>query len=122
VTATLSGDSARLYVDGTLVAGPVAITNDPVSYGKTTQNWLGRSQWGAGDGYFNGLIDDLKIFNYALDTNKVAQEYLAIQGDYVCDVEANDLQYDYNDDCVMNLGDFAIFAQRWLDSYRIYPD
>ena len=122
VTATLTGNTARLYVNGERVAVNTNFTNKPVSYGPTVQNWLARSQWGAGDGYFNGMLDGLKIYNYARAVEQVAQDYLAIRGGWVCNLELYNLPFDFNEDCRVDLADFAIFAETWLDSYRIYPD
>lgn len=122
ITATLSGDTGRLYINGELVATNTALTNDPILYGPTTQNWLARSQWGAPDGYFNGLVDELKIYNYARTTEQIAQDYLDVRGEWICNRELYNLPYDFDGDCVISLGDFAIFAATWLDSYRIFPD
>jgi hypothetical protein len=38
--------------------------------GVTNQNWLGRSQWSA-DGYYQGLIDEFRIYNRALSDGEV---------------------------------------------------
>ena len=46
----------------------------PKDLGKTTQNWLGRSQFTA-DGYFGGMLDEVRIYNRALTTGEV--RYLA---------------------------------------------
>ncbi len=124
VAATLTGTTARLYINGELVATNTSFTNEPVQYGPTTQNWLGRSQWGDGDGYFNGSLDDLKIYNYALTTEEIAKEYLKVREEWICNMELYNLPdaLDVNDDCVFDLSDFASIAARWLESYRIYPD
>jgi hypothetical protein len=122
VTATLTGSTGRLYINGELRATNTSLTNDPITYGPTTQNWLGRSQWGAGDGYFNGRIDELKIYNYALSTEQIAQDYLDVRGEWICNRELYDLAYDFNGNCVVDLSDLAMFAATWLNSYRIYPD
>ncbi|MBN1505440.1 MAG: discoidin domain-containing protein [Sedimentisphaerales bacterium] len=63
----------RLYVDGTLV-GSGATTLLPKNLGVLTQNWLGRSQW-ASDGFFNGAIDDFRIYSRPLSEGEV--RYLA---------------------------------------------
>jgi hypothetical protein len=63
----------RLYEDGTLVrSGPTTLV--PKGLGTTTQNWLGRSQYTA-DAYFNGALNDLRIYNRALSDGEV--RYLA---------------------------------------------
>ena len=123
VTATLTSDTGRLYINGELVATSTSLTNDPISYGPTSQNWIGRSQWGGGDGYFNGMIDELKIYNYGLKTVEIGKDYLAdSQEAYVCNFEADELPYDYNGNCLVDLGDLAVFAVSWLESNRILPD
>ena len=56
-----------------------------------------------------------------MGTVKIGEDYLAsVDPDgWVCDNEVTALDYDYNDDCLVNLEDFAIFAGVWLDSNRI---
>jgi len=63
----------RLYQDGTLVATGVT-TLLPKDLGVTNQNWLGRSQWTA-DGFYNGSLDDFRIYNRALSEAEI--RYLA---------------------------------------------
>ena len=63
----------RLYQDGSLaVSGTTTLL--PKDLGSTTQNWLGRSQYTA-DPFFNGALDDLRIYNRALSESEV--RYLA---------------------------------------------
>jgi hypothetical protein len=63
----------RLHVDGTLV-GTAATTVLPKDLGKTTQNWLGRSQYEA-DAYYGGMVDDLCIYDRAMSEGEI--RYLA---------------------------------------------
>lgn len=123
VVATLTGSTARIYINGELSATSTSMTNDPVAYGPSVNNWLGRSQWGAGDGYFNGKIDQLKIYNYALSTVEIGQDYLADSlNEWVCNWQTYDMgAYDVNGNCLIDLEDFAAFAARWLEDDRIYP-
>lgn len=122
ITATLKDNTARIYINGELVVTNTSLTNNPVSFGPTVNNWIGRSQWGQGDGYFNGLIDELRIYNYALPTVEVGKLYLSdTLQEYVCNFEVYDLQnYDTNNNCLLDLGDFASMAARWLEDDRIY--
>lgn len=119
VTATLTGDTARLYVNGTF-RSKGTIAHNPID-AKGPNNYLGDSQW-AGDPFFNGVIDDLKIYNYARTTEQVAKDYLVFKGEYICDMENNDMEFDFDDNCQIDILDFASFAATWMDSYRIYPD
>ncbi len=62
-----------LYVDGERIAsGATALL--PRDLGKTTQNWIGRSQY-ATDAFLLGSIDDFRIYNRALSAAEV--RYLA---------------------------------------------
>jgi hypothetical protein len=67
VTLTINADKNihSLYLDGELVAENTASRYTPSTLGETTQNWLGRSQYGA-DAYFDGRVDDFSIYNRAL--------------------------------------------------------
>ncbi|MBN1362852.1 MAG: discoidin domain-containing protein [Sedimentisphaerales bacterium] len=59
----------RLYFDGALVGqGPTDTL--PSDIGETTQNWLGRSQYSA-DPYFDGSLDDFRIYNRALSAGEL---------------------------------------------------
>ena len=42
----------------------------PADLGTTTNNWLGRSQWDA-DGYFDGLLDEVRIYSEALSEAEI---------------------------------------------------
>jgi len=121
VTATLSGDTARIFINGVWVVTNTGLTNNPVNFGPTSQNWIGRSQWGSGDGYFNGLMDELRIYNYGLTPTEAGQLYLAdVEEEFVCDTEGYDIGvYDTNSDCIISLPDFASIAQRWMEDDRI---
>ncbi len=116
VAVTLRGDTARLYVNGELIQTNTGVTLDPMDI-RPTLNYLGKSQFD--DPYFNGLIDDLKIYNYARTTEQIALDYLAVRGDWICNNELT-LPYDFDGDCRIGLSDFAIFADTWLQSNRIY--
>jgi hypothetical protein len=63
----------RLYVDGDF-AGEGATAALPADLGETKQNWMGRSQY-ATDAYYNGLIDDFRIYNRVLSDGEI--RYLA---------------------------------------------
>lgn len=124
VTATLSGDVGKLFVNGEWVATNNNLTNDPVANAPAGNIMLGRSQWWNYDSLFNGYIADLRIWNYGLTNEEVALAYLSddTHAAYVCDDEHYNLPYDLNGNCEVDLGDLAVFAGRWLDNYRIYPD
>ena len=71
VAVTLSGSTGTMYVDGTPVSTNTAMFQAPFRLGRTTQNWLGKSQYGA-DATFNGLIDDFRLYRGALSAAQIA--------------------------------------------------
>jgi hypothetical protein len=71
VAVTLSGQLATLYVNGTAVGSNNAAFLPPWQLGGTNQNWIGRSQY-TGDPYFNGRIDEFRIYRGALTAADIA--------------------------------------------------
>ena len=62
--------------------------------------------------FLDGMIDEVKLYNYVVDPIDIAVEYTGIADVSVCfDRPA----LDYNNDCVVNIEDFAVFAGHWLD-------
>jgi len=69
VAAVVKPGNMQIYLDGVVVAsGSTAVV--PSDLGQTTNNWLGRSQYVA-DGYFNGVLDDFRIYNYAMSATDI---------------------------------------------------
>jgi hypothetical protein len=72
VAVTLTSASGTLYVNGVAVDTNAAMTTAPFRMSSTNQNWLGRSQYSA-DPYFNGLIDEFRIYNGVLTAAQIAK-------------------------------------------------
>jgi fibronectin type 3 domain-containing protein len=70
IAVTLSGKVAKLYVNGVVVGVNAYMDFSPLAIGKTTQDWLGRSQYPA-DPYFDGRIDDFRIYRGALKAGEI---------------------------------------------------
>ncbi|WP_276485505.1 cellulose binding domain-containing protein [Paraflavitalea pollutisoli] len=64
IAITQSGNEAKLYIDGVLVATNSNMTLRPAAMGNTPINYLGKSQYN--DPLFRGAIDEFKLFNRAL--------------------------------------------------------
>lgn len=115
--STAATNNAVIYRNGVAVAtGTVTLPNVV-----TRMNcYLGRSEWN-GDFLFQGLMDDVRIYNYPLSAEDIAQQYLDAtpEEDYVCLPGSNPLTYDVNKDCRVNLADIAELAQNWLGCERI---
>jgi hypothetical protein len=70
VAVTLSGSTARMYVNGVQVAQNTNMTLTPSSMGATTQNYIGKSQYE--DPLLNAAVDDFQIYDRALGTEELA--------------------------------------------------
>jgi len=71
VALTLSGNTARLYVNGALAASNPGMSITPASFGPRI-NFLGKSHFVA-DPMFNGLMDEVLITDYALSAAQIAR-------------------------------------------------
>ena len=77
VAVVFDAGSITLYLDGVSVT-VVQSALTPSSLGVTTNNWLGRSQYG-NDGYLSAKLDDFRIYNKALSPQELAR---IMQGDH----------------------------------------
>ncbi len=64
VAVTINGDTAKIYVNGALAATNPSFVYNPAMLGTTINNWIGKSQFIA-DNYFNGRIDEVRLWNVA---------------------------------------------------------
>ena len=70
VAITRNGNTAQLYTNGVLaVSGTVTIA--PATFNPVL-NYLGESQYAA-DPFFNGRLDELFIYNYALSSTEITR-------------------------------------------------
>ena len=74
--------------------------------------------------YFTGSIDDMKIYNYARTADEIAQDYMNVTGaEYVCDNRGSkNIAYDFDNNCKVDILDFATFVSTWLNDNRIYSN
>jgi uncharacterized protein len=70
VAVTLAGNLGVLYVNGTEVARNSNLTLRPGNLGSTTQNYLGRSQYG-NDPFLAGQLDDVRIYSRSLSASEI---------------------------------------------------
>ena len=79
------------------------MTADPV--------WIGgRSD--SSSRFWNGLIDDVRIYSYAL----TAEELAAVMAGTGCESYPS---ADFNRDCIVNLVDMAMLSSAWLECNRV---
>jgi len=78
ITATFASGAAKIYIDGVLDSSKTmtvtSIMNDkqPLTFGGCW-NYCGTDEWFA---RLNGMFDDVRLYNYALDANEVAALYV----------------------------------------------
>ena len=100
--------------NGTVIGANTAVTLTPSDVGDTSQNWLGRSQYVA-DGYYNGLLDDFRIYNYALSHGEILST--AGMGTLYVPVTSPSNVYDLEPATqqVVNFKDYAKLVLMWLE-------
>lgn len=108
-------ETLEIYVDG-LLKGTVEDVNTDVTT-NSEPAIIGAENVEGGASY-NGLLDDLKIWSYAKDALTIAQEFTAETGAVIC-LDDEGLQYDFNDDCIVDIADFAEFASTWLNCRQV---
>ena len=73
VAVTWDGKSICFYNNGVRVRGPLAWTG-PINTDFETNCKIGLLQW-SNDGYFNGIIDEIAVYNRALSEDEVKSHY-----------------------------------------------
>lgn len=73
VAVTIGENAVTLYVDGEMKAQSTAFTIRPTDIHPVI-NYIGRSQFAA-DELFVGYMDDLRVYNYALDSEDISALY-----------------------------------------------
>ena len=108
---------ARNYVDGQLAVTTGALGGTPRP---TDQLFLIGSETIQGTTLFEGLIDDVRTYNYALSSLEVAKLYFDILpgADDFC-LDGVTPEMDMNGDCVVDLKDIALMADYWLNCNRV---
>ncbi len=66
---SLNGNTGTLYVDGVKAEVKRDFTTNPSLMGCTTDNYIGRPTWP--DPYLDGMIDDFRIYDYALTDDEI---------------------------------------------------
>jgi hypothetical protein len=119
VCAVFDGTTGKVYINGKLQAqGACSLPDDMTSL-------LDIGSTDSGSESFNGYMDDLRIYNYAMTDMEVADIYHAMTGLGVCLLNYAS-QFDFTGpdgqpDCTVDIYDLRVFANGWLTLYD-YPD
>jgi hypothetical protein len=105
----------RIYVDGRLrnehaPISPPTTHSEPLAFGAETAD---------GQIPYTGILDEVNIWNYALDPLDIAQQYVDYNPDADVCIENPELDFDGN--CVVDIDDFASIAASWLEC-NIVPE
>ncbi len=114
----VNGDMA-IYVDGQLEA---SATNIDAGVTQAVTDMLSIGKIRSDSRFYNGLIDEVKIYNYAIGEFDVAAKYHAIDPEAKICIQSvkPDTKFDMNNDCIVDVQDLAKIAANWLDC-AIYP-
>ena len=118
VVATFDGTTGKVYINGEQRASGIWTYGDAVD----APIMLGCAN-PAGAAPMDGVLDDVQIYNFALDAAAVAQAYADVSGESICVYwpELDISGPDGGQDCVVNLYDFVEFAASWLESGLVHP-
>ncbi|ARN57642.1 LamG-like jellyroll fold domain-containing protein [Sedimentisphaera salicampi] len=116
IAFTSSADEVgTFYINGSQVAqtvpGRYSIndTSRPVILGCTFQNSL--------DNMIEAVMDDVRLYNYAMSPEDIAGIYYDVSGEQICvNPDAENLAYDINGDCEVGLEDLAAVSVDWLNN------
>jgi hypothetical protein len=107
VAVTLNGSNGVLYVDGLPVGTNSAMNLKPLSLGSTTQNYIGKSQYS--DPYFNGLVDEFRIYSGALSPSEVSTFITPLAAPVNLSATAGDGQVSLNWNAVANAATYQVW-------------
>jgi len=120
IAGTFNGANINVYLDGVLDAS--AITTEPI--GTNSLNVLIGDNPEATGRYWDGLIDDVRIYDYALSQSEIA--YLASAGATGGEVyiplssPAELYEAEPQGSRVVNFMDFAVLMKMWLEE-QLWP-
>jgi hypothetical protein len=114
---THDGERTRIYGNGQLIVDVPRTLNTGATmtfrigaYGAPGVDLNGLPLVG---NLFHGSIDDMKLYNYALDPVTIAREYLAVRPK-AAPLCTDFSPLDFDGDCNVTLADFAVWAENWV--------
>lgn len=74
IVLTQEGSTGILYANGIEIGRNENLTVSPSTLGNTAQNYIGKSAY-ASDPYLYGIVDDIRVYDCALDTAQINMLY-----------------------------------------------
>ena len=106
---TFDGSNAIMYINGEYVtSGGFSFGSDP-----TSVMTIGACEAGGGNPW-HGLMDDVKVYNYAVTPAEASMIYHDDTGETGLCSERN-LLYDFDGNCKVDMADFAMFMEGWME-------
>ncbi|UCG56514.1 MAG: hypothetical protein JSU70_16825 [Phycisphaerales bacterium] len=109
VCGTYDGSNIRLYMNGVQDAASPAAYSGPIAT-NTNNLLIGRYSGGLSSGEWDGLIDDVRIYNYPLDADEILKR-----------ISVEPPRGDLNNDCAVDSADLAVLAASWLIDCELDP-
>ncbi len=96
VTVSYSNNSYTLYVNGERKATVKTEVDLRTLLGNDTIAYIGKANWGSGE-YSVGMIDEFRVYDYAMNEEQANDEYRALIGESVLKVSKRDdgIKYEY---------------------------
>ena len=118
IVGTFDGTNKKVFVDGLEVFSlEVSGTITPSDKAVSIATEITGTDYSYG-GVFQGVIDEVKLFNYAMNSHEIGQNYADISGNSICPEYSN---ADLDHDCDVDIIDFSILAESWLIDNTISP-
>jgi hypothetical protein len=73
---SIINDPTVMYIDGLFASG-ADVVYDPSQLGSPLSNWVGASSWTNTVPFFQGSIDEIRIYDTALSSGEIAAEFAA---------------------------------------------
>lgn len=77
ITVVHRKDSVTIYINGVQASKVKTAVSLPTMLGTTPIAYIGKANWGSGE-YSKGMIDEFKIYNYALSDTEIADAYASL--------------------------------------------
>jgi len=112
LAATWDGGASALYIDGNFqYRMPQPHDTLLIKNGAFLQ--IGANEDADNTQHFEGLIDDVRIYDVGFSHAEVLKLYASQGGSGTCGKNYSNV--DIDEDCAVTLSDFALFASEWMD-------